>query len=71
MDDIEEIMDFNPELLIIGKGNPGLMQVPLHLQKSIRKRGLELFIGPTPQAVKEYNRKHREKRTVAALHLTC
>ena len=71
MEDIEDILTFKPDLLIIGKGEPGLMNVPRRVQEGIRERGIELSVTTTEEAVRIYNQMYRDKRTVAALHLTC
>ena len=36
-----------------------------------KKRGVELIAVPTKEACRIYNEKSKEKKTVAALHLTC
>ena len=71
MEDIEEILDCSPDILIIGQGSPGYMQVSESVRKSITARGIQLFISDTAKAVKEYNQASGSKTAVAALHLTC
>lgn len=70
-DDIREILEFRPEILIIGKGKPGLMKVPRDVREEIEKLGIELVAAPTEKAVEKYNEVCGKKETVAALHLTC
>ena len=71
LDDIRDVLAGDPEVLIVGNGNPGLMNVPQSLQDEIRKRGIDLYVSGTQKAVSTYNELHTRKRTVAALHLTC
>lgn len=66
-DDITEIIDYKPEILIIGTGVSGLMKV----DDKVKNLGIELIIKKTAEAVTEYNRVYKEKKVVAALHLTC
>lgn len=70
-EDIEEIFKYEPEVLIIGQGSPGLMKVPGPTQKAIRDRGIELVVCKTEKAVKKYNDLSPSKKVVAALHLFC
>ncbi len=71
VNDIKDILDFKPELLIIGQGNSGLMKVSTKIQSTIKNMGLELFVSGTKKAVQKYNEIYKNKKTVAALHLTC
>jgi hypothetical protein len=66
-DDITEIIDYKPEVLIIGTGARGLMKV----DDKVKNLGMELIIKKTAEAVMEYNRVCKDKKVVAALHLTC
>jgi hypothetical protein len=65
--DIVEILDYKPEILIIGTGSRGLMKV----DDKIKNLELELIIKKTAEAVIEYNKIYKDKKVVAALHLTC
>lgn len=66
-DDIAEILDYKPVLLIIGTGAYGLMKV----DEKVKSFGIELIIKNTTEAVEEYNRIYKNKKVVCALHLTC
>jgi len=66
-DDILEILDYKPEILIIGTGASGLMKV----DEKVKSFGIELIIKNTTEAVEEYNRIYKNKKVVCALHLTC
>ena len=71
LEDIEEVLAFKPDLLIVGQGKPGLMSVPPSVRETVRQRGIELAAMPTEKAVRRYNELSGEKRVVAAVHLTC
>jgi hypothetical protein len=71
IEDINEILDYTPEVLVIGKGRSGMMKVPDSIQEEITKRGIELITENTKEAVERYNQICKEKKAVAALHLTC
>ena len=70
-DDIREILDYGPEVLIIGTGRYGMMKVGDSIKSKIKRRGIELIVSNTTEAVRSYNEIAKRKRTVAALHLTC
>jgi len=69
-EDIEDVLKEAPQLLIIGKGYSGLMQVPESLIKRLNEKGIKVLIGNTAEMVKIFN-SAEEKNKIAALHLTC
>jgi len=69
--DIAEILDYKPEILIIGTGSRGLMKVDDKLKEKLKALGIEFVIKKTAEAVKEYNEIFKDKKVVCALHLTC
>lgn len=71
IDDIKEIIDKKPDILIIGTGSFGLMKVPLELIKYLKSNKIEVIIKKTKEACDEYNTLHQKKNVVAAFHLTC
>jgi hypothetical protein len=71
INDISDILQEPPEVLIIGTGSAGVLKVPEDVQLDIKKRGIELIIERTGDACNIYNNLALEKRVVAALHLTC
>ncbi len=70
-DDIKEILEEKIELLIVGKGNPGLMSVLDETKDVLFSHGIVLIEESTALAVKRFNELKDKKRVVAALHLTC
>ena len=69
--DLELVFHTQPDLLIIGTGASGRMDVPVLTRSAIERHGIELVVQRTADAVETYNRMHGEKRLAAALHLTC
>jgi len=69
--DIKEIINYKPEVLIIGKGKSGIMRVADDVIKAIRDKGIEVFVANTDKAVQKYNEICDRENVVAALHLTC
>ncbi len=69
--DIEEVLQVNPELLIIGTGYAGVMRVPRETIDLITERGIRVKVARTSKAVQLYNDLQGAGNTVAALHITC
>lgn len=71
IDDLKNVIAEKPKLLIVGTGNSDMMVVPEETVSYLKSRGIEVNIARTDEAVKLFNRVQKEKRTIAALHLTC
>jgi hypothetical protein len=72
VDDLEEILAAKPEVLIVGSGYYGRMQIPPATRRFLEQHGIELRDRRTADAVEEFNRLQQEfARVIAALHLTC
>ncbi|MHC1627392.1 MAG: Mth938-like domain-containing protein [Candidatus Nezhaarchaeales archaeon] len=69
--DLELIENEEFESLIIGTGYYGIVKVLDEVEEWAKRRGVELIALPTREACKLYNEKSKEKKVVAALHLTC
>lgn len=70
-DDLKEIMRERPEVLVVGTGYSGLMEVPRETVEYVRSKGVELVAENTQKAVEVFNALSKSKRAIAALHLTC
>ncbi len=71
-EDIMDIIETQPEILIIGTGASGLMQVDLELKNYLKEKGISVIIRKTGEAASEFNRFYEEGKKVAgAFHLTC
>lgn len=69
--DIESAVEEKPEVLIVGTGKYGLLDVMPETKEYIESKGIELIVEPTEQACEIYNQVSKDKKTVAALHVTC
>lgn len=71
VDDIGEILQEKPEVLVVGTGSSGLVRIPEETRRCIESEGIELVVEPTERACETFNRLSKSRRVVAALHLTC
>jgi hypothetical protein len=71
IDDLEDVTEENPDLIVVGKGNPGLMTVPPQTEEYIKSKGIKLIVQTTQEACRTYNRLCCSKKVIALLHLTC
>jgi len=71
-DDLAEVLDSPPEVLVIGTGYYGRMEVPNATLRALQEKGIEPRVSDTRHAVEEFNRLQQQSAAVvAALHLTC
>jgi hypothetical protein len=70
MEDLEEVLREKPEVLVIGKGYSGVMEVPDFLVQALAVEGIRVVVKNTPEAVGIFNILNYPNK-VAALHLTC
>lgn len=74
LDDITEILRAKPEILVVGTGFYGVMEVSSEVKKALAERRVELIIQDTRKAVETYNKtisSESRRRIAAAFHLTC
>jgi hypothetical protein len=71
VDDVKEILEAKPEVLVVGTGYSGLMKIHPQTEQCLRSSGIELIAARTEKACKIYNELHNSRRVVAAFHLTC
>jgi len=68
----EKLFSGRPEIIVIGNGFDGALEVGEKLKAESEELGIELKILKTPQAVEEYNKLMGEgKRVNALIHTTC
>jgi len=70
-EDIWDVLQAPPDVLVIGQGSAAQMDVPYGTRHKLHEAGIEVIAEPTERACKTYNRLRARKRVVAALHLTC
>lgn len=72
LDDIIPLVNYKPEIIIIGTGSSGVMKVSKEITDYIDKKGIKLVVEKTGKACETYNTLLKEGRRVAAfLHDTC
>jgi len=72
MEDLNDVLAFEPEVLVIGKGASGLMKVPDSTEKTLQQKGIEVIAADTGQAWSIFNEQmEKGKKVVGAFHLTC
>ena len=68
----ENIIRKSPEILVIGTGASGMLEVSDEIKKFIQSKGIKLIIEKTADACKTYNGLlKQDKRVCAILHATC
>ncbi len=73
LEDLKEVLDFRPKLLVVGTGSYGRMVVADNVYNVLEDMNIGLVVLPTPKACEEYNKQLEKgmEKVVAALHLTC
>lgn len=71
-EDLATVLAEKPDVLVVGTGYYGRMQVPGETLDALRRAGIDVKVEKTSSAVEAFNCLQREcARIVAALHLTC
>ena len=70
-EDLADIIKAKPDILVIGTGNMGVMQVPEGTVKYFEAQGIEVHVAKTGKAVELFNELSAGKKVIAAFHLTC
>ena len=70
--DLREVFEGGPSRLVLGTGAFGMVRVPKHVRDAVGQRGIELVVGKSGKAVRDFNRSLDRGEDVAlAVHLTC
>lgn len=70
--DIQRVLEKNPDVLIFGTGAYGIANLSEEVEQEIRKRGIDLIVGKTDEAIKNFNLiKGKGKKVIGLFHLTC
>jgi len=70
-EDIEEIIQEKPEILVVGTGEEERIEVLPETQRYLTEQGIELIAQATDKACQTYNQLCSSRKVIAALHLTC
>jgi len=71
LSDIEDILKFKPEILVVGTGSYGVMKIDDTLRRYCKNNEIVLADFPTDKAVGYYNNLKDKSKAVLAVHLTC
>ena len=79
VEDVIDMVEQNPESIVIGTGQSGMAKVTESAKKFIEGRGIKLFIDPTEQAARTFNIRKEEsveeegkpEKVIGLFHLTC
>lgn len=79
IEDIEDVLDLEPDTIIIGTGESGIAQVKEEVKKLILEKGIRLIIDKTEDAVKTFNviagdseeEEGEQNKVIGFFHLTC
>jgi hypothetical protein len=69
--DLESVIRFKPDAVIVGCGNSGALMVPDETIDFLEDKGIRVHVARTGDAVRMFNSLPKCDRLVAALHLTC
>ncbi len=68
----EKLLDNKPDIIVIGNGQSGMLEVSEDLKNKASDAVIELITAITPEAIEIYNTKMKEGQQVNALiHTTC
>jgi hypothetical protein len=67
----EALAKFTPQIVIVGTGFFGMMQVTRETREHFEAKGIEFLTERTKKACELFNSVSKSKRTLAGLHLTC
>jgi hypothetical protein len=72
IEDVQDIIDSDSTILIIGKGQPGYMRVTQSLQEHLEKNDIELIVEQTSDAIQTFSRLMQEGKQVSGgFHVGC
>jgi len=71
LEDLEDVFKEELEVLVIGTGFYGLMNVEEKVKSLAQSKGVTLIIEKTKKAVQDFNEFASKKKTIGAFHLTC
>jgi uncharacterized protein YprB with RNaseH-like and TPR domain len=70
-EDLLDVIEAQPTVLVIGTGNVGMMQVPQETLDYLAAQGIRVEVEPTAAACQRYNELAKSEQAAAALHITC
>lgn len=71
LEDLADVFKEELEVLVIGTGFYGLMNVEEKVKILAQSKGITLITEKTKKAVQDFNEFASKKKTIGAFHLTC
>ena len=72
IEDISDVLEAEPEIVVLGKGTPGLLKSTESLRNHLAEKRIELIEKKTPKAIAIFNKLFQQGRKVAAgFHISC
>lgn len=72
VEDVRKLLDLEPNVLVLGQGQPGMMKSTQNLRQHLQKVGIRLIEKPSDQAAKSLNQLLEQgEKVCAGFHLTC
>jgi hypothetical protein len=69
--DVRELLDHGAEVVVLGKGYHGRLQVHPDTLKLLRQRNIPVHILPTEEAAAKYNELQPHQAVAGLFHSTC
>ncbi len=71
-EDLGDVIDYKPQVLVVGRGAYGMMDVPASTKERLQTEGIELIAEETGKACDIFNKQTESgRKTAGAFHLTC
>ena len=72
IEDVQDILNSKSETFVVGKGQPGYMNIANSLRVHLEKNNIQLIEEPTREAIQTFNRLHKEGSPVSGgFHVSC
>lgn len=69
--DVSKVVDYKPEVLVIGTGFFGMMKVDKDLINYFKETHCRVFVLNSKEAASKFNEMSKDNKTAAVFHLTC
>jgi hypothetical protein len=70
-EDLMDIVNAAPDIVIIGRGNWGVMEVAKETLGFLESKGIKAYAEKTSKAVELFNAQPKDRKVIGAFHLTC
>ena len=72
VEDMTDVLEAEPEIVVIGKGSPGLLKSTASLREYLAANHIKLIEKKTSKAIDVFNKLAQQGRKVAAgFHISC